>query len=72
MRKKRVSDPLICSKCGKIDRSDWNRGYVGTSKKMKCEDCAGESGFARLCRECCPTRHGILVSEIRGTDAREE
>lgn len=56
----------ICGKCGKVDRSWENQEafYVGTSTKMKCPDCGDEeTGFAQLCRNCCPTGHGTHADE---------
>jgi len=51
---------LTCAKCGKVDKPNktiipYN---VGTSVKMQCSDCATNGWYAKLCRNCCPTKHG--------------
>jgi len=58
-----------CAKCGRIDKTEMRlfskigesfclKRHVGTKNTMKCVDCCDETGYAKLCRECCPTGHG--------------
>lgn len=54
---------LRCKKCGITDNSSAILGHVGTSKNMKCPDCADSTGFATMCRNCCPTQHGTKFGD---------
>lgn len=56
----KIKEPLVCAKCKKVDQNNLlsTPFSIGTSVKMKCPDCCDESGFAQLCRKCCPTEHG--------------
>lgn len=57
---------LTCEKCGEKDIT--KPGHVGTKHTMRCNDCCTSeeknnehphrAGYARLCRNCCPTAHG--------------
>lgn len=55
-----------CDKCKRIDRSINNIAgsyHTGTLDSMRCPDCAGPDGRARLCRGCCPTGHGTRLMD---------
>ena len=67
---------VVCEVCGDEDKSRKplafceggpRPGYVGTSTKMRCQDCGGVErltsqgveigGPAKRCRSCCETGH---------------
>jgi hypothetical protein len=58
---------LVCSKCGKTDKTDKN--YIGTKDIMGCPDCSNGKvntygrPVASMCRDCCPTGHRTKFSE---------
>ena len=57
---------VLCIKCHKLDKSE--NGHVGTSTKMLCEDCCVTAPHAKLCRNCCPTKHGTSVDFNQDND----
>lgn len=57
---------VICGNCGKIDAPNKAVHRIGTAASMRCADCAGDDGKARLCRLCCPTAHGTKLAGCNG------
>ncbi len=60
---------LKCERCGAVDTDTY---HAGTAVEMLCRDCADPcrtassvTGYATLCRKCCPTGHGTHGEKVK-------